>query len=372
MLRRTVRLLGDILSAGFEFGDDFRKQRRVMVISSLQFIVFIVFSIFLVINLYHQEYLLVGLDIAVLSLIGVSFFLFYRLQQLDVAAYLCSATLFLFLVVFFYLNKNDSFGLVWVYAYPAFTIPLLGVRTGVRVNLLFYAIVLPMAYLGIDQWNHGYWDMLSFIRLLVSVLFFFAMTLLVEISFDRANSSLADVRRKEKEYARRIELISMTDKLTGIYNRRYLDQRLNEEVERVARSGFCSALLMLDIDRFKKVNDLYGHQAGDKVLQTIVISLQQALRRTDTLARWGGEEFVILMPDISIEQARVLAERARLAVQELAFEQFSGITLSVGIAVIDQSTESSSQVLGAADSALYRAKRLGRNRTELASVDAAE
>jgi len=157
----------------------------------------------------------------------------------------------------------------------------------------------------------------------------------------------------------------MRDPLTGMYNRRFLDDALQTEIARAVREREPMSLMMLDIDHFKRVNDSHGHQAGDEVLKMLAGILRGEARRTDVACRYGGEEFVLLLPKMNIESARARAERWRQMFAEMDVPVESGqlrCTLSVGIAVFPEHGNSAEDLLRNGDRALYLAKALGRNR----------
>lgn len=168
----------------------------------------------------------------------------------------------------------------------------------------------------------------------------------------------------------------LTDFLTGWHNRRYLNARLKEELARAQRQGTGLTCLLIDLDRFKEINDRHGHLAGDVALREAAQRVDAHIRGSDATARFGGDEFVVLAPGISPEQAAALAERIRLAVCEVPLEISPGVeigmTVSIGVAGIQLSRDetdlrsAAETLLANADSALYRAKQLGRNRVELA------
>ena len=163
-----------------------------------------------------------------------------------------------------------------------------------------------------------------------------------------------------------LENLSITDALTGIANRRHFEWRLSEEVERARRYKYPLSAFMLDLDHFKQVNDNYGHQIGDIVLQQVAQMLKSSLRRTDFLARYGGEEFVVLAPQTPAERALILGERLRQVISEspipIADNLQIHITISVGIAVFPDHAQNENELISAADTALYKAKQMGRNR----------
>lgn len=156
------------------------------------------------------------------------------------------------------------------------------------------------------------------------------------------------------------------DTLTGVYNRAEFERRITSEVERTQRYGHSLTLVMLDLDRFKQVNDLHGHKAGDDVLRTVTRRLAQELRAADTLARYGGEEFVIIMPETGDAGARIVAERLRSAVASSPVATAAGVavemTVSVGCATMPRDARSRDELIAAADAALYAAKAAGRDR----------
>jgi two-component system cell cycle response regulator len=160
----------------------------------------------------------------------------------------------------------------------------------------------------------------------------------------------------------------LTDPLTGLYNKRYLERHLGGLIE--SGKGRHLALLMVDVDHFKAVNDAYGHAAGDRALRLIADSLRLNTRVFDSVARYGGEEFVVVMPGTGPEEAAAAAERLRAAVESIDFYPSPGtrapLTVSVGVAFTPAGTGVPDSLFQTADAALYRAKRNGRNRIEVA------
>lgn len=166
--------------------------------------------------------------------------------------------------------------------------------------------------------------------------------------------------------ATQFQLLSITDPLTGLLNRRYLEERLTEEFERSKRHRFPMSFLMIDIDNFKVYNDHYGHQAGDLALEITAQCLKSALRSADVASRYGGEEFSILLPQTSIAEALVIAERIRSRVEHSSYphgesQPHGAVTVSIGISAFGPKLETASSVIGAADHALYVAKSRGKN-----------
>ncbi len=166
------------------------------------------------------------------------------------------------------------------------------------------------------------------------------------------------------------EAEAITDPLTGLHNRRYFDERLHEECLRSTRSGSMVAVAMIDIDRFKGINDTYGHPAGDQVLVSVATALKCAMRRSDILARYGGEEFALLAPDIESAQLGTFCQRLVEAVSETKTTLHSGETLEVtaSIGATSQARTNARELVARADMMLYRAKHAGRNRVVIDPV----
>jgi diguanylate cyclase (GGDEF)-like protein len=160
--------------------------------------------------------------------------------------------------------------------------------------------------------------------------------------------------------------LSSKDSLTGLRNRRVMQERLGEELKRARRYGSVLSLLLMDVDGLKGINDAHGHRAGDAALRRTASAIRSGSRATDVAGRWGGDEFVLLAPDTSADEAWVLADRIRGFVADAAATPL--ITISVGVATFRwaEVTWSAEDVVRAADSALYEAKRLGRNRVVIA------
>lgn len=159
---------------------------------------------------------------------------------------------------------------------------------------------------------------------------------------------------------------AFTDFLTGLKTRGYFEQQLELEIKRAERKRTPIALLMLDIDHFKQLNDTYGHHVGDQVLRDVSAVLTKDMREIDTAARYGGEEFVIVLPETNTAGAMQVAHRVRRAVEQAKFfagspRQVANLTISIGVAIFDQDAQSKRELIEAADTALYSAKSQGRN-----------
>jgi len=181
--------------------------------------------------------------------------------------------------------------------------------------------------------------------------------------------ALALERAEWQERATEFQLMSITDSLTALPNRRYLEERLADELNRSKRYDYPMSFLMIDIDDFKAYNDKNGHQAGDLALQITAHCLKGALRVVDVASRYGGEEFCILLPQTAMSEAGVIADRIRNRVSTTHFphgktQPLGRVTISVGVSTFTKNIDSSENIIAAADRALYQAKSKGKDRVE--------
>lgn len=172
-----------------------------------------------------------------------------------------------------------------------------------------------------------------------------------------------------EELTRKLEQLAITDPLTGLYNRRHLDKELRAEVDRARRLGYSFALLILDLDGFKAVNDRFGHQMGDEVLKGVAAVLQANLRPMDIPARYGGDEFVVILPGADTEDVRAVGERLCQAVATTPLApSLPALSMTLGVAIYPKEGESPDELLRRADEALLAAKQAGRNVIHMAGA----
>ena len=166
------------------------------------------------------------------------------------------------------------------------------------------------------------------------------------------------------EKRKALEKEILIDQLTGVANRRALKERLQEEIQRYQRYEHFFSMILFDVDNFKSINDKFGHWAGDKCLKEIIKRIKPILRDTDFLARWGGDEFVILFPGTELASAAAVAERIRKALENTRFtyhKQEINLTVSIGLTEVQASDQSQEMLFNRVDKAMYKAKKKGRN-----------
>lgn len=262
-------------------------------------------------------------------------------------------------ILFFYLLCSggvNSTGPLWCYVAVPFILFIYGVRWGAICVALLFIGAIVLLYLPNPLLVAEYTSAFKS-RFLASFLAVAIMSYLHEYARYRSYSALQALRHKVEQEAR-------TDEMTGLANRRHMYEHMQGAIQQVKRVQQPLSLLLIDIDNFKLVNDSFGHQFGDDVLVRVAHTLRHTLRNHDSIARWGGEEFLVLLADTDNEAAKTVAEKLRSTIEEMSV-QFNGaqipLTISIGMHTADPE-ESLDVMLNRADENLYTAKNSGRNR----------
>jgi diguanylate cyclase (GGDEF)-like protein len=221
--------------------------------------------------------------------------------------------------------------------------------------LLFASLVLATSFFG--RWASVPGSIVLVLALHDELIISLALAAVVLLVGER----VTHLRRRVGRFVQR----SFTDRLTGLFNYDFLQAQVRYEIDRVRRYGGSCSILVLDLDHFKRFNDTHGHQAGNLLLRAMADTVRHIKRDSDFAARFGGEEFVVLVPGEAADAVR-LAERLRIAVSELTLPQLGPdgrVTVSIGVASFPEQATSAAELFERADQALYVAKDAGRNRT---------
>lgn len=210
------------------------------------------------------------------------------------------------------------------------------------------------------EWGRVFWIVLPITLLLLIMLIYNRKLKKLNFKLNESNTTLLETQKELEVSNEKLSIISITDFLTGLYNRIHLDKILKDEIERSNRYQLELSLMIIDLDFFKKINDTYGHLVGDTVLKALSKDIQQNIRSTDTLGRWGGEEFMLICPETNHEEANIIANKILQTAQNLKFEQGFIQTVSIGVATYTLN-EPDINFIARADTNLYQAKNLGRN-----------
>ncbi len=360
-----IKTIKKKMANGYDLENNPFLYRRLVLTLSLLLITLVSFIVFIFINFTIGKHVLALIDFVVTINVIVALYLLIEKNKLDLAASFMTGLLLLFLIGFNYVSKNNQFELIWTLTFPLFVIPIMGIKKGISIIVFYYIILIPVVYSGIGVWNHGFWDVTSFIRFLIVSIASVVTGYYFESSSMRAYNAVLRVREKEKTYLKKLENLSMTDELTGLNNRRYFDDHFRIEQEKVNRYDNSLCLIMIDIDHFKTINDEFGHTVGDNVLIEFSDLLRSQVRETDFLSRWGGEEFMLLLPEIGISKAKIIAEKLRRLISSHQFSHNKKLTASFGVAWVSPNQESKRSSIHNVDSALYQAKNEGRNRVKV-------
>lgn len=301
----------------------------------------------------------VGLALVVLTTAAVAF-RWVRLRWLEYAALALAIGGLLALMGYtaFGTHRDDheATAVLWWLGYwlpvlYGFVFMVFGVRLGAIVSVALYLVALGT---GMSHFVHPEGHSSQELLML-------GQTYLSNIVIIVVLIGVATILRRQTRHSDRLEEEVHTDMLTGLPNRRYLSRVITEEMARAERYHRPFAVVLFDLDHFKLVNDRYGHTVGDDVLRTIGPLLAQHVRETDTLGRWGGEEFLVILPEMDVSAASRMAERLRQVVEHGKFPRDIDMTASFGVARYWKG-ESLAQFLERVDQALYAAKDAGRNR----------
>jgi diguanylate cyclase (GGDEF)-like protein len=332
--------------------------------------------------LFNANYLLSFLIlISALGLL-IGLVMLYRVQNGKII-YRLNMLFFLILVLYMvYMGGDGGSKSLWAFIFSLIAFFLLGLKEGSLwcIGAFIFLAGLFWNPLGFE---HVYPYVFSFkIRFLISYVIISFVTSWFEYfrshyqqdlkmknqALEEEHQQLTQEIQERKRLEKDLKIIANTDALTGIMNRRYFWQQTNTEIQRHSRYGHSMALLMLDIDLFKKINDTYGHPVGDKVIQSLAQILIESVRKIDLVGRLGGEEFGVLLIETSHEKVMETAQRLRKNIMNASIEHDARVidfTASIGVTPARPSEDTVEILVARADRALYRAKENGRNRVEL-------
>ena len=287
-------------------------------------------------------------------------FSFRRKKKLEQVAIGTVMVLLAFLAIFFFRVEHLNYSFISLSIVPLITFFLLGVFKGaITLIAVFFCITFFMVS-NLNDWQPVPFNWQS----IFNILSFFILCSLFVYFYEYARQEALAVIQKQNN-----QLFEQANKdaLTNIYNRRRLNEALGEysEYHKIHRKQF--SVVILDIDKFKKINDTYGHNVGDSVLKEVSELIRANIRANDILGRWGGEEFMLVLAETTMEEAALVAENLRALLDNHHFNSVGSVSASFGIASCDQQ-DNMEHLVNQADQALYTAKERGRNRVEVFNV----
>ncbi len=334
---------------------DHHAYRKICLVNALLLITSITLLSFSFLNVFIFDNSVIGFIDLIAGCLALYAFIDLRISQnIEKSINIGTVTLFIFFLSLAYTHQNKDFILIWTIFFPIYVMTLKGHKKGLFITLFFYTLLFIIAYLGIGTWQDGVWSFQSFIR------FTIASMVLTYILYVK-ESALNHLIEKEKSALHELKRLSITDSLTGLFNRRYINSKLEEEIVQARLHKAPLSLAILDIDNFKQINDQFGHNHGDYVLQEVSDLLRSQLPKEEYLARWGGEEFLIIFPNLTASVAAKLCDDLRQKIIHHECDTPIDITVSFGVAEYQPGCEHNT-FIARADSALYLAKDAGRNR----------
>ena len=285
-----------------------------------------------------------------------------------IATILLAAAFSLFLALFLYATAQSTRIAVF-FLLVASAFYLKGAQVGKYWLLAVMSAIGIIHFGGIAPTGYSNLDIFTVYIYLVSLYIILSLYETVKMSHTRSlielNTSLEKLVNQRTEELHRekehLKIVSATDPLTRLYNRHKMDELFENETRRTQSEGKAFSIILLDIDYFKKINDLYGHNVGDNFLKEIASVLRHSFRESDAIGRWGGEEFLVFLPRTRLDGAQKLADRLRGTVEMTTFSRVGKQSISLGVATLEHG-ESMKSLIHRADKALYTAKQQGRNR----------
>lgn len=355
-----IKYLQNHLNTGVVQTNDPETNQQIFVANLFGFIGYTVSFIMGVSAYFRQEWMLASV-LLIACLIFFSSHIILRSKRIShpyqFSANLVTSSLMILMVYLVFTGGVNGTGPLWIYIVPPVALFFGGMRKGTRNLGLFILVISVLMFYPNNEWLGTSYTFEFKSRLLYSFLTVSCLFALYE--YVRQSSF-----KRIKEISQKFEKQAQRDPLSGLLNRRGMLDKLQYEFDRKQRYKNDLTVMMCDIDHFKVVNDQYGHDRGDEVIKSLGDIFTAGLRKQDSLARWGGEEYLFLLPETNGEQAMHLAEKLRCKIQETQYKQgdkFFSVTISIGIHQIS-SNDSINQAISKADSSLYKAKDQGRNR----------
>jgi len=361
--------LKELIFASFSFEEHSPLYIKILMLNAVLFITVVISFTFLIVNIFVvHNYLLSAIDALMLFSILYTLYLLRHKNEHQKAGILGTAIIFFLFLSIVITQHGESFTFIWTYFFAPFAMITLSAKRGLITSLIFLAILFSISCTGIDQWQNGEWDMTSYFRFILAHFVILYVMYAIFHANEKANEKIEELRQNEREQLRLFEKLSLTDPLTGLYNRRFLKEIFPKQFYSAKRNGRTLAFFLLDIDFFKSYNDTHGHQLGDDLLMKVGHILKEELRRgEDYTFRIGGDEFAGILIASDKEGIEMKIGKVFQRISEQHIENNENpitpfITVSVGVHISDEETYDFKEIYDITDTALYKAKAEGRNR----------
>ena len=344
------------IRSGFTDYNNTEEVRKGYLINMFTFVA-LFFLLPLGINALLESFYPTAFALLFVSTILIINHIYLKLTHNQILASYVISTLFFFLMTYLiYTGGIYNTGVLWIYSLPLIIMFLLGFKVGLFYILLFIilnCIILFSPIEGLLQASYTFEYKVRIILALLVITFLASVyEYLREVSFETMS-----------EMSKQLEEVSNQDYLTKVYNRRGIHHSLEHACKMYKQDNKNFSLMICDIDHFKNINDTFGHNMGDTVLKRVADEIKSVLREKDVIARWGGEEFLILLPGLTIEDAHDIGERIRKSIENIVFsfdDKLISITVSIGLSQ-KQKEKNIEHIISQADQHMYEAKSKGRN-----------
>ncbi len=324
--------------------------RRFLVVF-FNIILISLFSIFSVLFLFHGPYFIVIVKM-LFNIAAIGLLIAFKNKESHLTYALLVSLLFMFYSLIIFFDTSESrYGFIWILFIPPIFIFLLGYKKGGLYSIIFAIVLIVIGLYDVYYLKNQFIKPIYFL-LFYSAFFGFMIGCIIIDYFVVL-------------FHKRIISISITDPLTNLYNRRKIDEVLHKEF----KSENDLSVAILDIDDFKLINDRYGHQIGDEVLKVFADTIKNNVRISDMVGRWGGEEFIIVLPNTNEEEAFECMKKIRKCIKQIDFKSIDKLTCSFGVSSSKNDKSSLEKLINMADCALYQAKKEGKDKIIISTMN---
>lgn len=348
--------LKNVIYAGHIDENSAEVRKQILLSSLFSLISFLLLIIYGADNLAQSNDQLATVVLVCALVSGINYLVLCRTGNYVISSFVVVLLMTILCLYLISTGGNLNTGPLWSYILPSFIFYIFGLRIGVCYLLVVFTLILYILFYPDTSLLTAHYSPVFLKRFLGS---FLSVTIIAYVY----EYSREDGRRELLNLSRKLDHLSRRDELTNLSNRRDMFERLRNELERFERSGRLFSVLIADIDQFKVINDTHGHECGDGILKKIADVFRANTQKRDGVARWGGEEFLIFLPETNGEQARITAERLRQAIELFSFSYKDNeirTTISIGVAEYFPG-QTLNELINNADNNLYAAKRDGRN-----------
>ena len=349
------RIFSKLFISNYHIPNNFYTLRKLFLIHTLISVTVVMLVLFAILSYINLEASYISLFYLGSALTLTLILIDLRINKnINRAVTLVTGIIFIFFFIFVYIKHANDYTLLWTIFFPILVLSTFNQIKSILIVTTFYVLLSSYLYYGVYFWMDSSWNLISFLRFITISFILTTIMFINEIILKR---SLV----KEKIAMKKLKKLAITDDLTQLYNRREITKILNREIYRASRYHGNLSIILFDIDNFKEVNDTYGHNVGDIVLKKTAKLLNNSIRQTDYIGRWGGEEFLLICTESDLHDTICFSEKIKDLIFFNPLDAVGNITCSFGVTQYTYGLDQNSFVANA-DKALYQAKETGKNK----------